>query len=205
MNQKILAILAVGFLAGPAIGQAGVITQTFESSWSVDVWDYYGDVSAMQWQYQPYTPWDSSLGTLTSVEILLEFAGTRVDAADTVRIRSGLFTGWNPVQYQYNQMEHVTSGELAFSGILRNSYTTPEAIAWVTNYRYFTGVYDSGAGSGGAWYYFESRTENAAHAIDVRTTLSYHYDPISVPEPGTLGLLAMGMACMGLARKRETV
>ena len=201
MNQKILAIFAVGFLAGPTVSQAGVITQTFESSWSVDVWDYYGDVSAMKWQYQPYTPWDSSLGTLTSVEILLEFAGTRVDAGDAVRIRSGLFTGWNPVQYQYSRMEYVTGGEVGFSGSLSNSYTTPEAIAWVTNYRYFTGVYDSGAGTGGAWYYFESRTENAGHAIAAKTTLSYYYDPISVPEPGTLGLLLVGMVGVGLAKK----
>jgi hypothetical protein len=207
INQKILAILLLGFLLSPATARAAFIRQTFESSWSVDVWDFYGDVSAMNWHYQPYTPWDSSLGTLTSVEILLELSGTRHDAADTVRIRSSLFTGWNPVEYQYSQVKYIAGGDVGFSGIWSSSYTTPEAISAVTDYRYFTGVYDSGAGSGGAWYYFESRTENDAHTIAAKTTLLYHYDPISVPdpvpEPTSIALWGIAALGMGLFVRRK--
>ena len=205
LYKRVLAVLMVSFLFGLTNAHAAVITQSFESSWTVDVWDYKGDVSAMEWHYQQYTPWDPSLGTLTSAEIRLEFAGTREDAAETVRIRSGFFTGWEPVQYQYSLKEYAAGGDATFTGDWSRSYTTPEDIAEITDFEYFTGVYDSGAGSGGAWYYFESRTDNAAHAVAAKTTLSYYYDPVSVPEPGTPGLLLMGLVGAGLARKRKSV
>lgn len=201
--QKLWTSLILGFVVGQPIAYASVITQTFESSWSVDVWDHNGDLAAMEWEYQTYRPWDSDLGTLTSVEIFTEFEGTRDDVAEPLRIRSSFFTGWNPVEYQFSQTDNIAAGDRNFSGTWGSSYTTPEAIAAVTDYEYFTGVYDSGAGSGGAWYYFESRTENAAHTIAAKTTLSYHYDSVSVSEPGYLGLLGLGLAGLGLARRKR--
>jgi hypothetical protein len=199
---KKLAVVVVA-LGSVSIAQAGLITQTFDSAWSIDVWDYYGDVSAMEWHYQAYTPWDSYLGTLTAVEIFTELTGTREDATDTVRIRSSFFTGWDPVDYQYSRTAYIAGGDTSFSSSWSRSYTTPEAIAAVTDYQYFTGVYDTGAGTGGAWYYFESRTEGAAHSIAAATTLSYYYDPISVPEPSTLALFGIGLFGMALARRRK--
>lgn len=201
--QKLWASLILGFVVGQPTAYASVITQTFESSWSVDVWDYNGDLAAMEWEYQTYRPWDSDLGILTSVEIFTEFEGTRDDAAEPLRIRSSFFTGWNPVKYQFSQTENIAAGDRNFSGTWSSSYTTPDAIASVTDYEYFTGVYDSGAGSGGAWYYFESRTENAAHTIAAKTTLSYRYDSVSVSEPGSLGLIGFGLAGLVLARSKR--
>jgi hypothetical protein len=200
---KKLAVVIIA-LGSWSVAQAALVTQTFDSAWSIDVWNYYGDVSAMDWHYQSYMPWDLSLGTLTAVEISTQLTGTREDASDHVRIRNSFFTGWNPVDYQYSQTTYIAAGDTSFSSSWSRSYTTPEAIAAVTNYQYFTGIYNAGAGTGGAWYYFESRTESAAHSIEAATTLSYYYDPISVPEPTILALFGLGLAGIGFLRRKKS-
>jgi hypothetical protein len=205
--MNLIKKLAIGVivLGVSSVSQAVLVTQTFSSVWTVNVWNYYGDISAMDWHYQTYTPWDSSLGTLTAVDISTQFLGTREDASDAVRIRSSFFTGWDPVNYQYSHTAYIVSGESNFSGSWSRSYTTSDAIAAVTNYQYFTGVYNAGAGTGGAWYYFESRTESAGHSIEASTTLSFYYDPISVAEPNTLGLFVVTLASISFLRRKTSI
>lgn len=116
--MNLIKKLAIGVivLGVSSVSQAVLVTQTFSSVWTVNVWNYYGDISAMDWHYQTYTPWDSSLGTLTAVDISTQFLGTREDASDAVRIRSSFFTGWDPVNYQYSHTAYIVSGESNFSG-----------------------------------------------------------------------------------------
>jgi hypothetical protein len=74
----------------------------------------------------------------------------------------------------------------------------------VTNYQYFTGVYNTGAGTSGAWYYFESRTENRGHSIEASTTLSHYYEPISIAEPGIGGLFGAALASMSFLQRKTS-
>ena len=202
MNLIEKMALSIVLLCAIPFAHAGLVTQSFTSSWTVDIWDYYGDLAAMKWHYQPYAPWDTATGNLTSVVITTQITGTRADANDTVRIRESFFTGWNPVSYQFSDNLYLTGDGNSFGGVWTYTYATPAAIAAVTDYQYFTGEYQSGAGTGGAWYYFESRTENAGHSIDATTTISYYFDSISVSEPISLFILCIGVFALREIRRQ---
>jgi hypothetical protein len=203
--MKMVKKIIVGIMISCSwvVAQAGVITQTFDSSWQTGVWDYYNDIAAMEWEYQTYTPWDGSMGNLTSVVISSKFTGVREDVNDELRVRSAFFTGWEPVNYQYSKTVIIDGGDNQFSTNWSQSYNTPEEIAVITNYSYFTGIYDRGPGTGGAWYYFESRTENGIHSIEATTTLSYYYDAIAVNSPTTLPLLGIALASLIFIRLKK--
>lgn len=199
MKSRFLSTI-FALLGFSTIANAEVITQTFDSSWTRTVWDYYGNVSALQWHYLPYVPWDSSLGTLTKVKIDTIISGTRVNPEDAVHIRDSFFTGWDPDRFQYYSDFYIPAGEASFSTDISTVFTEPNALSAVTNYEYFTGIYNQGIGTGGAWYYFESGTKTAAHTIAAETTLSYVYEPVTnVPEPRSWALVFIGMAGLSAA------
>jgi hypothetical protein len=71
MDMNLINKLAIGIIAlvSSSVSQAVLVTQTFSAVWTIDLWNFYGDISAMDWHYQTYTPWDSSLGTLIAVDV----------------------------------------------------------------------------------------------------------------------------------------
>lgn len=200
--------LSAGFLIGvglmPVAANADVTTQTFDSSWTVGVWNYDGVVSAMQWQYLPYAPWNPSLGTLTSVTIDTVISGTRVDTLDLVHIRESFVTGWNPDIYQYSADYFIPAGTTSFTWNQTKTFSSPTDLANVTNYQYFNGIYSQGPGTGGAWHYFESSTVDAAHSISAVTTLSYNFSPVgAVPEADTYAMMLAGLGLIGFLVRRK--
>lgn len=196
--------LSLGLLIAPMLANAKTISQTFDSSWTVGVWNYYGAVSALQWQYIPYAPWSPSLGTLTSVAIDTVISGTRVDSLDPVHIRESLITGWSPDAYQYYADYFIPAGKTSFTWDQKQIFSSQTDLANVTNYQYFTGNYNQGSGTGGAWYYFESSTLDAAHSINAVTTLVYNFSPAAaVPEPETYAMLFVGLGLMGFIVRRR--
>ena len=205
MNKFIKLLIAAPLSFASISANADVVTQTFNSSWTVDVWNYYGNVSAMEWQYLPYKPWDSSLGSLTSITVDTLISGMRVNTQDSVHIRESLFTGWNPDTFQYYADFYIPSGSATFSTEQKQTFSQQNGWGNILNYQYFTGIYNQGAGSGGAWYYFESSTLSAAHSISAVTTLLYNYDPLPIPEINTNVMLLMGLGLMGFIARRKNI
>lgn len=176
------------------LGQAhaAVITQTFASSWTVGVWDYNGDVAAMQWHYVPYDPWDASLGVLNQVRVETTIIGQRDVASEATRIRYSFFTGWIPDDFQLYQEFYIPGGGNAFSYSETLEYDTPDDIKHWTEYSYFPP----------ANYYFESRTVSAGHSVDATTTLTFSYTQ-RVPEPSTTWLVMASLISAAAIRLRR--
>lgn len=174
----------------PATAYSSEIVQSFESAWTIEPWDYNGDVAAMQWHYIPYEIWDSSLGILTAVEVRTAIHGERELTTDSVAIRYSFFTGWSPADYQLYDAISLAPGDSQFSTSREFVYSTPgELQHWLT-YDYLPGAH----------YYFESRTVDGAHTISATTTLTYIFT--EVPEPSTLVLFGLGLLGLGFARRR---
>jgi hypothetical protein len=188
MRQYILALLftALGITA-PA--HAGYIQQSFNSAWTVDPWDYYGDYAAMRWHYIPYLPWDPSIGQLTEVRVRTTVEGSRTDPTESVRLRYAFFTGWAPNDYQLAQVEFLPGDGDTFSLDRSFVYTEPYELPNWAFPQYLPQ----------ANYYFESRTVNASHSVIATTTLEFFFHEI--PEPSTLALLLLPLAAV-VMRKR---
>lgn len=184
--MRVLAILAVLF-SGTV--NAAVITQVFSSSWAIEPWDYYGDVAAMQWQYQPYQPWDAALGTLQEVRVDTQYTGDRT-TSEPLRIRYSFFSGWAPSDYQFYREFWLPAGS-SFAESESYVFGPAQLGQWTT-----LGYYPP------ANYYFESRTVDGGHSISALTTLTFTYAQ-AVPEPPTGGLLlAAALAFSLVARAR---
>jgi hypothetical protein len=172
--------------------QAASISQNFNSNWTVAPWDYNGDIAAQYWQYLNYAPWDSSLGTLTSVQITITVNGTR-DAADNVGLRYAFFTGWSPNQYQFTDAATIAAGSATFSDTRAFISGTDFSLTNFLSYMYLPQAY----------YFFESHTD-ATHSIDATTTLVYNYDVtqlISEPASEVLMLVALGALAIVVRRR----
>lgn len=174
------------FFAAVPLSHASVMTQQFDSNWTVSRWDYYGDVAALQWHYLPYVPWTSSMGTLTRVSISTRITGEK-NATEDLAIRYAFFTGWNPNQYQFYAGRVFSAGESSFSGTFEydlpvNNFADPLFLPQAN-------------------YYFESRSATE-HSIIARTTLTYDYVRSSdVPLPAPWSLLIAGGAAFAVYRR----
>ncbi len=183
---KRLAIVAALTALGINSAVAATSSQTFQSSWTVEPWDYYGQQAAAFWQYTPYTPWNSALGQLESVTVNLQVSGQRSLASDDVSLRYLFFTGWNPNQFQLNRSASISGSsnplDTAFSYSDALVFNTPEQLQQWKEYSYYPP----------ANYYFESITYGAGHSIVANTTLTYTYTP-AVPEPESYALFFAGL------------
>lgn len=192
--MKASHFLAGLLLAGASIASAhaATITQNFNSNWTVDPWDYNGDIAAQYWQYLNYAPWDTSLGTLNSVQITTTVNGTR-DAADSVGLRHAFFTGWTPAQYQFSDVASIAAGSGTFSDTRTFVSGTDFALTNFLSYLYLPQAY----------YFFESRS-NATHSIDATTTLVYNYDVTQlISEPATELLMLVALGALAIAVRRK--
>lgn len=185
--QKILPLL---FMILSTLANAKEITQNFSSSWSIDPWSYYGETAAIQWQYLEYEPWNSALGTLTSVTVTTSITGTR-QQDEELKYRYSFFTGWNPADYQFYREAVLPANSLAFSFEETFNMTSEQALAKWTRYSLFTP----------ANYYFESSTLSNGHSINVSTNLIFSYTS-TVPEMPTVALYGLGILCLTLMRRR---
>lgn len=187
----ILALFMSCALASGA--RAATMTQNFNSSWTVAPWEYGGSVSALQWQYLNYLPWDSSLGTLLSVSISTEVSGTR-SAADTLALRYAFFTGWSPNQYQFYDATEIAAGATSFAASRNFTSGTDFALGNFLSYLYLPQ----------AFYYFESKSDSA-HGIEANTKLVYEYASKSnVSEPQTNLLILVALIGLAIAVRRQS-
>lgn len=159
----VISICSVGLV------HASEKTQHFSSDWTVEPWDYYGDIAAMKWHYTEYELWDPALGDLREVRIQTEIFGERQSRTEDVRIRSSFFTGWSAADYQFSMSFNIPADDNAFSISKSHVYSSPADLQQWLSYKNLAPGH----------YYFESRTVDEGQTIYAVTSLTFVYDSSS--------------------------
>lgn len=188
MKRYIITILAAASFSSQTHGAEYI--QTFDSRWAIAPWNYEGTVSARQWQYLPYVPWDSSFGTLQEVDVNTNISGSRDISSDPISIRYAFSTGWAPNAYQFYNQLAIDPGSAQFTSSQSYIFFSDESLANWKNTPYLPR----------ANYYFESNSPTSGHTISATTSLRYVY---SVPEPETYTMMFTGIALLMFVSKRK--
>jgi hypothetical protein len=183
-NLIATTLAAIGFAA-----TAAETTQTFESTWTVEPWNYYGYIAAMQWHYLPYDPWNPALGSLQKVTVITDITGSRSNYEE-LNYGYSFFTGWSPDDFQFGRGAVLSSGTGKFSFTESYTFTSAGELSRWANYLYFPP----------ANYYFESRTITGGHSISALTTITFSYVQ-SVPEASTTTAFLLGLLTIVTLRR----
>lgn len=151
-----------------SISNGALIVQNFESSWHVEVYDYYGYIAARAWDFKLYNPFDNNLGTLNRVDVTTRIIVSDITPGDDFRFRLSFFTGWAPVDYQFytDEWYYDVRGNLDITRTY--TFSTAEELQSWTDWMYGPTGY----------YWFESTTFNAGHTISASTMLTYDYTSV---------------------------
>ena len=151
------------------------IQESFQYSWNVSVWDYYGTVSALKWEYQAFSPRGSTLGTksLVQVEVIQNVSGS-TEKSENINFRSFFFTGWSPNYYIWSRNFALSPVNHQFSSTYHRTYKTAQELdPWVN---YLTNC--PACGSDGN-VYFESKTLTGWNNVSATIQILYTYAEVT--------------------------
>jgi hypothetical protein len=195
MKRLIVGLVVVVLLSSCV--HASIIEQEFTNKWTAELWERAGVIHAWHWQYQPFSTFDSSLGTLTQVTVTLDLSLTEATLEeDTFKFSVDFFTGWGG-NWLFVYSESLSEISEEPIEIKREwVFSSPADLSRWTDPEY---------GPDGH-HHFGSKTFDAPHTIEASTHLIYEYDPAPVPLPAS-GLIWLGlfgsMVVAGWWRRRK--
>ena len=187
--------------------EAGVIQQEFSvsggtqyiadgSELSNNIQSKYGYSSGyMGWGYDgSYMTYEGPADELTRVELSVTVSINDVDSPGFFGMRSALFTGWEPAQYQHS------SGAEWFEADGSGSWTETYSYSWSGS---GVGGWISPAYGPGGTFYGEVFSAVESFSWQVTGSLVFHTESSSNPVPGVasvLPLLVGGVLCRSRRR-----
>jgi hypothetical protein len=177
--KKIFLLLLLLFSCFPEYGHSTTIEQVFTNNWSTEN-------SSAGWSYQGFKLFDTSLGNLNEVRIIISSTLLGDTHGDGINVRSNFYTSLAPVNwlfYTQNVSYNIgTVTETAYS-IKQDGTITgilPSDNTWLQQIDFWTG-------DDALLPAFYQDSDGPAHTFNSTTRLAYEYTP--VPEPATLLLL----------------